>query len=139
MSPINITEVLVAALATFIIGFLIHGPVAGKLWMKLANVHPTGKEKFSDMWGQMFWNYVANVLTAFVIAGIFWIAFSSPVMGEMNAFRGAVVAFWLWLGFLVTSSAIEVIWMGRSMKLWLFEAFSSLLGMLAMGAIIGGW
>ncbi len=139
MSPINITAVLVAALACFIIGFLMHGPLFGKLWMRLADVHPTGKEKFSDMYGQMFWNYVANVVTAFVMAGIFWLVFSSPYMGEMSAYRGAICGFWLWLGFIVTSTSMEVIWMKRSFKYWLFEVVSSLLGMLAMGAIIAGW
>jgi hypothetical protein len=45
----------------------------------------------------------------------------------------------LWLGFLVTSSSIEVIWMGRTVKLWLFEAMCSLIITVTMGAIIAGW
>ncbi len=139
MSPINITAVLVAALATFVVGFLLHGPIAGKLWMKLSNIHPTGKEKLSDMYGQMFWNYVANIVCAIVMSGVFWLVFSSPIMGEMNAYRGAIVAFWLGLGFVVTAASMETIWMGRSVKLWLFEAVASILGLMAMGAVLGGW
>jgi hypothetical protein len=139
MAPINLLSVFVAALVAFILGFLFHGPVSGKLWMKLANIHPTGKEKLSDMVPQMIWNYVVNFVTAFVMAGIFWIAFSSPIMGEATWFRGAIMGAWLWLGFLVTSSAIEVIWMGRSYKLWLFEAGCSLVVTMTMGAILAGW
>lgn len=139
MLPINLISVFVAALAAFVLGFLFHGPVSGKLWMKLANIHPTGNEKFSDMVPQLIWNFIVNVLTAFVMAGTFWLVFSSPLMGTATWFRGAILGAWLWLGFLVPSSSIEVIWMGRSFKLWLFEAVCSLIVMAVMGAIIAGW
>lgn len=136
MLPIDLVSVFIAALVAFVLGFLFHGPVSGKLWMRLANIHPTGKEKFADMIPQMVWNFVVNVVTAFVMAGIFWLVFSSPLMGPATWFRGAIMGIWLWLGFLVTSSSIEVIWMGRSWKLWLFEAACSFVVMATMGAIL---
>lgn len=139
MLPINLLAVFVAAVVAFIIGFLFHGPVFGKLWIKLANIHPTGNEKLSDMIPQMLWNLLVNFVTAFVMAGIFWLVFSSPIMGEATWFRGAIMGIWLWLGFLVTSSSIEVIWMGRSVKLWLFEVASSFVIMATMGVIIASW
>lgn len=139
MLPIDLVAVGVAALVAFILGFLFHGPLLGKLWMKLADIHPTGNEKLSDMVPQMLWNLLANFVTAFVLAGVLWIAFSSPLMGEITWYKGAISAAWLWLGFLVTSSSVEVIWMGRSVKLWLFEAGCSLVTMLVMGAIIACW
>lgn len=136
MSPINFVSVLVAALAAFILGFLFHGPVAGKLWMKLADIHPTGNEKFSDMVPQLIWNFIVNLLTAFVMAGSFWLIFTSSLMGPATWFRGAILGAWFWLGFLVPATSIEVIWMGRKFKLWLFEAVCSLIVMATMGAII---
>ncbi|MEI6660356.1 MAG: DUF1761 domain-containing protein [bacterium] len=135
----NMFAILVAALAAFIIGFLFHGPVLGKVWMKLANITPTGKEKFSDMIGQMIWNYLANVLTAGVLAGIIYTAFSSVLMGDAHWYKGAIIAAWMWLGFIFTSSSIDVIWMGKSWKLWLFEAVASLVCFAAMGAILAAW
>mgnify|MGYP003353537644 CR=1 FL=1 len=45
----EILPIILAALAIFVIGFLFHGPLFGKLWMKLADIHPTGNEKFKDM------------------------------------------------------------------------------------------
>lgn len=139
MLPINYFAVLVAAFANFVIGFLMHGPVGGKLWMKLAGIHPTGNEKFSDMVPQMIQNFLANILFAYVLAVVYLFASTSPVMGGSGAWNGMVCAFWVWLGFLVTSSSMDVIWMGRSYKLWMFENLSSLLSVLAMGAIIGAW
>lgn len=54
MISINFVSVFIAAIVAFILGFLFHGPISGKLWMKLANIHPTGNEKMSDMYGKMF-------------------------------------------------------------------------------------
>ena len=135
----NILAVLVAALAAFIIGFLMHGPIAGKLWMRLNNLVPTGNEKFSDMIGPMFWNFVVNVVTAAGLAFVYILAATSTLFHGQSIQLGLLCGFAVWLGFLVTSSSIGVIWMKQSYKLWLFEAFSSLLVMLAMGAILAAW
>lgn len=137
MFPINLVAVAVAAVTAFVVGFLIHGPLFGKLWMKLANVHPTGNEKFSKMIPQMLWNLLVNFITAFVLAGILWM--SSLSMGVITWQTGALVGVWIWFGFVATTTAIEVIWMGRTVKLWLFEAVASLITMALMGAIIAAW
>ncbi len=139
MLPINLTAVLVAAIANFVIGFLLHGPVGGKLWMKLAKIHPTGKEKCSDMIPQMLKNLLANLIFAYVLAAFYLFASTSPYMTGSGALSGMICGFWVWLGFIVTGSSMEVIWMGRSVKLWLYELFCSLLSILAMGAIIATW
>lgn len=139
MFPINYLAVLVAAVVAFILGFLFHGPVSGKLWMKLADIHPTGNEKLSDMIPQMIWNLVSNIVTAAALAIVYLLVSSSPLLGNSAVHNGLITSFIIWLGFLVTSSSIDVIWMGRSVKLWLFEAGCSLIVMLAMGAIIAAW
>jgi hypothetical protein len=139
LSSINLLSVLVAAISAFVLGFLFHGPISGKLWMKLANIHPTGNEKLSDMVPQMLWNFLVNLVTAFVTAIIILFVSTSSFAGPVTWLCGASVGALLWLGFLVTSSSIEVIWMGRSVKLWLFEAVCSLITMIVMGAIIAAW
>ncbi|HTK33397.1 MAG TPA: DUF1761 domain-containing protein [Candidatus Paceibacterota bacterium] len=139
MLPINLFAVIVAAVVAFVLGFLFHGPISGKLWMKLANIHPTGNEKFADMVPQMLWNLLSNLVTAYVLAIVYLFASTSPFMGVTGAWGGIITGLWVWLGFLVTSSSIEVIWMGRTVKLWLFETVCSLIVMIAMGAIIGAW
>jgi hypothetical protein len=136
MPPINLLAVVLAAAATFIIGFLAHGPVTGKLWMRLADVHPTGNEKLSDMYGQMFWNFVVNLISAYVLAVVYVFASTSPYSAGPGMLTGIVCGFLIWLGFIVTSSSINVIWMRASAKLWLFECVSSLIAFIAMGAII---
>lgn len=120
MLPVNLVSVLVAALANFIIGFMFHGPLFGKLWMKLANIHPTGKEKFSDMVPQMVKNLLVNILCAYVLA-MFIYTTASYYDNVGNILGGTGIAFLAWLGFLVTSTSVDVIWIGKSTKLWLLS------------------
>lgn len=137
MIPVNILVVVLAAVAAFVLGFLFHGPLLGKLWMKLADIHPTGNEKLSDMIPQMLWNLLANLVTAYVLAVVYVLASSSPYLGGLGVSSGIICGVLAWIGFLVTSSSIGVIWMKNSLKLWLFESGCSLVVMIAMGAIIG--
>ncbi len=139
MFTINFLAVLVAALAAFILGFLFHGPVTGKLWMKLADIHPTGNEKLGDMVPQMLWNLLSNLVTALGVAIIYAFAATSPSLSDTGLWGAVLISLVVWLGFLVTSSSIEVIWMGRKAKLWLFECGCSLIVMFVVGLIIGAW
>ncbi len=138
MISINLVSVFIAAVAAFIIGFLFHGPLFGKVWMKLANIHPTGNEKFRDMIPQMIKNFLVNIVCAYVLAMFIFV--TASYYGNVgNIVGGMGIAFWAWLGFIVTSSSIDVIWMGKSRNLWLFEIASSLVSFLAMGAVLAAW
>ena len=140
MTPqINLLAVFLAALASFVLGFLFHGPLLGKLWMKLANIHPTGNEKLSDMIPQMLWNLFSNLVTALGLAIVYFLASSSPALQGMCVWGGVACGLLVWAGFLVTSSSIEVIWMGRKPALWLFECGCSFVVMAVMGAIIASF
>lgn len=132
----NALVVLGAAVAAFVIGFLLHGPIGGKLWMRLADVHPTGNERFADMYGQMFWNLVTNFVTAYALGAIYLIASASSVVTLSGTWLGICCGLLVWIGFQAPMSAIEVIWMKRSVKLWLYEALCALISFVAMGAII---
>ena len=113
MLPINLKAVVVAALTAFVLGFLFHGPLLGKLWMRLSNIQPTGNEKFSDMIPRLVWNFIATLVTAFVLAVIYLFASSSPYLVGSGAWKGVVCGIWVWGGFLVTATSIEVIWTDR--------------------------
>lgn len=130
---IDYVAVVVAAVANFFIGFMLHGPVGGQLWMKLANIVPTGNEKMSDMVPAMLWNLLANLVFAYVLA---MLIMSTSVVG---VYEGIMLAFWVWLGFVVTSTSMNVIWMKANFKLWVYEIFASLASILAMGAVIAVW
>ncbi len=132
----NIITILISAAVCFIIGFLFHGPLFGKVWMKLANITPTGNEKFSDMWKQMLWNYIGCAVTAAILSMMIWIASYSTIMGIMTWYKGAIIGAWLWLGFVAVWTSMDVIWMKKSFKLWLFDSVSFLVSIAVMGAIL---
>jgi hypothetical protein len=138
MLPINLIAVVVAAVAAFIIGFLFHGPLFGKLWMKLANVHMTGNEKVSDMIPKMAWNFLVNIVSAYVLSVIYLLISSSQYVSGDIIMNGILVGLLLWL-VVNAATVIDVIWMGKSVKLWLFEYVSSLIVFAVMGAIIASW
>lgn len=134
-----ILSIILAAVAMFVLGFLWHGPLFGKTWMRLANITPTGNEKLSDMWRQMLLNFLADVVLAGVLYGVIKVvSTSSLVTSEVTWLWGVAVAAFLWLGFVFAGSSPEVIWMNRSKKLWLFELSSSLVMLVAAGAILAG-
>lgn len=138
MLPIDSLTVVLAALASFILGFLFHGPISGKLWMRLANIVPTGNEKFKDMIPQMVWNFIVNLFTSYALVVVYVFAASSSLSSGPGILTGIFCGALVWAGFIATSTSIPVIWMKQSFKLWLFEAVCSLIVLIAMGAIVGG-
>ena len=135
----GIFPILISAAVCFVIGFLFHGPLFGKVWMRLAKITPTGNEKLSEMKAQMFWNYFSNVVQAFVLSGAIWISSYSAVIGEMTWYKGMIIGLCLWLGNVLTTTSIDVIWMGKSWKLWLFDNVSFAICSAVMGIILAIW
>jgi hypothetical protein len=135
----NIVPILVAALGCFIVGFIFHMPPLGRIWMRLNNIQmPTDKQpKLSDMWKQMVLNYLANAICAFVLFGV--IKTGALAYGNMGWLTGGVAGVFMWLGFIVTNTSNDVIWMGKNKKAWAYEMVSSLVALFVMGAILGGW
>jgi hypothetical protein len=136
MLRVNHLAVFAAAVSNFMIGFLMHGPLLGKLWMRLADIHPTGNEKMSDMWPKLVQNLLVHLVFVYAFAVVYEIAAASPAMGGGSVMNGIKLALLVWIGFICTTTSIEVIWMGRSYKLWLYEAACSMIVCIAMGAII---
>ncbi|MDB4940272.1 MAG: hypothetical protein JWO40_697 [Candidatus Doudnabacteria bacterium] len=129
----NLFAILVAATGAFIIAFLWNGPIFGKLAMRLANTPPNANPPKVS---QIILNYLVFLVTAFVMSRVFQLAFASSLMGERTWYHGVVIAILLWLGFIVTSTSVEVIWKGRSWKLWLFECAASFVAFAFMGSIL---
>lgn len=79
--------------------------------------------------------------TALVMAGLMATAIScvTQLTGKQTALRGIKVAALLWTGFVLTTWSTEYIFEVRPITLFLVNAGYWLLGMMLMGAIVGGW
>jgi hypothetical protein len=86
-------------------------------------------------------NRALQFATALVMATLMATAIScvTQITGAQTIWRGIKVGALLWAGFIVTSFATEYIFEVRPIGLWLINVGYWLLGMMLMGAIVGGW
>jgi hypothetical protein len=86
-------------------------------------------------------NQALQFVTALVAEAIMAAAIScvTQLTGPQTALRGIKVAALLWLGFVLTTLSTEYIFEVRTFKLLGINTGFWLLGMMVMGAIVGGW
>jgi hypothetical protein len=79
--------------------------------------------------------------TALVSAALMATAIScvTQLTGPQTAIRGIKVGALLWLGFVLTTCSTEYVFEERPYSLLAVNAGYWLLGMMLMGAIVGGW
>lgn len=129
---INYLAVIVAALSSFIVGWIWYGPLFGKTWMRL---HGFSKDDLIEgtlsMPVIMVVNYIATALAALAIA-----MFIGP---EANAgfgiFAGIMIAVF-WIG---TSRLNDVLYERKPWGLFFINVGYYLVIYVIMGAILGAW
>jgi hypothetical protein len=86
-------------------------------------------------------NQALQFVTALVAEALMAAAIScvTQLTGPQTALRGIKVAALLWLGFVLTTLSTEYIFEVRTFKLLGINTGFWLLGMMVMGAIVGGW
>lgn len=78
----------------------------------------------------------ALVMALMMAMAISWV---TQLTGKQTALRGMKAAAMLWAGFVLTTRSTEYIFEVRPISLFLVNAGYWLLGMMLMGAIVGGW
>jgi|GEM_PF-446096 len=124
--------VLLAVAASFLVGFLWHGPLFGKHWMKFNNIAEPRKEdiKFS----MMIPGISASLVMAFVQAAIMGRAFELVALSNIG--DALIIAVILWLPFTALTIVNEYTWAGKSVAHMCFDAFYNLASMLAIAAVL---
>lgn len=133
---INIWAVIVAAIASMIIGSIWYGPLFGKIFMKEMGMDKWSKEKMEEEKKKMgmtyFVQFLASILMFYVLAML------TGKLEMMTLNGGLMTAFWVWLGFVVPTKLGDALW-GGNMKLFWIGIGNMLATLLAAGAIIGLW
>ena len=81
--------------------------------------------------------YATALLAAALLAtAISWV---TQLTGEQTALRGMKAGALLWLGCVLTTWATEYVFEVRTYKLFAINLGFWLIGMVLMGAIVGGW
>ena len=131
---VNIVTVIIAAIVSFIVGWLWHSPLLfGRQWMKLSGKNPKEMDKKMDMSKMqmpMLMQFIAAIVMAYVLSHILN---AYQTAGWSEALQGA---FWLWLGFIATTSLNPVLWEGKSWNLWLFNNAYQLVSLIIMAFVL---
>ncbi len=125
----NWIGILVSAVLSMVIGVIWYSPkVFGKEWAELTKIsHVDTQDK-----GQMY-------LCAFVNALVkSWVL--AMVIDYASAFdmiSGAVIGFWMWLGFVATTQFAGILWQRNPWKLFYINTGCMLVSFVIMGGAIG--
>lgn len=123
--------VLLAAVAAFAFGAVYYGAL-GTPWMKAARIKPEEAKMEPVLFVTSF---VCELVMAWVLAGIIGHLGS----GQVTAWNGIVSGFFIWLGFMATTVAVNQRYEGFGWDLTIIDAGHWLGVALIMGAIIGWW
>jgi len=135
---INPWAVLVAAVATMVVGFLWYSPLLfARPWMRLMGYDPDDKAKLAEMRkgaGKLYGlSFVASIVAAVVLSKIIDITSINTVLYGMK------VGFAVWLGFVVTVQLTGALFGKQPIKLFLINTGFQLVCYLAMGGILAKW
>lgn len=137
MSPININyiAIIVAAIINMIIGSLWYSPLLfGKQWIKLSKMtNETMEAGKKGMPKKYAWSFVSALVMAFVLARIVDYA------GATTFASGALLGFWIWLGFIATVTLNMVLWSGKPLKLYALDNAHHLVSLIIMSAVLAAW
>lgn len=137
MIEINMIAVLLAAVAAMGVGFLWYSPLLfAKPWTKLMGYTQKDFEKEQKKMGMMYsLSFVFALITAYVLSHV--MALSMNFYNYPAIQTGLTSAFWMWLGFVTPIQATDVLFGGKSWKLFYINTGYQLASLLAMGLVVG--
>ena len=132
---VNYLAVLSAAIASMVVGFLWYGPLFGKLWVKMMSFDKKKMDEAKKK--RMGKTYVLAFLTSLIMSYV--LAHFVDYVEAMTIADGAVLGFWLWIGFFATTQIGSVLWEGKPVKLYLINTLHYLVALVVMAAILAVW
>ena len=134
-SGINLGELIVAALSTFVIGFFWYGDMLfGKKWRALSGVSEDQAGK-----GHMAMVFILAFVLNFIIALFLSVFTEIAMMLGSNALYAGLLAVLVCLGFVATTFGVNFLFSRKPMKLYLIDVGYMVVSFFVMGLIIGAW
>ncbi len=139
MVPINYLAVLLAAIASMVLGFLWYGPIFGKKWIALMRFTPEhmAAAKKKGMGKQYSLMMLGALLMSYILAHA--VIFANTYLMTSGAGAGISVGVLNWLGFIAPVTLGSVLWEGKSWTLWTLNAGYYLVSLMIMGAILASF
>jgi hypothetical protein len=135
MIDVNIVAILLAAIASMVVGFIYYSPFAlGKPWMKLMGWSKDIKMTNNEMAKLYGTSFVLALITAFVLSHVMTMSFA--YFNETMLTTGIMTAFWMWLGFIMPVQFTDVLFSKKPSKLFAINTGYQLISLLVMGVVI---
>jgi hypothetical protein len=128
---INYLAVGAAAVASFFFGFGYYSVLA-KAWVR-ATGRPEGGLKAGGMAKPMIITIICQLLVAFFLAGILGHLGTKMV----NIEGGLITGFFVWLGFSMTTTAMNYAWQRAKLSLYIIDGGHWLSVLLLQGVVLG--
>ena len=133
--PINLLAVLVAAVATFVLGGLWYSPLLfGKVWVRAHGYTP---EKMEAMRAGVGRSYAVSFLCYLVMATV--MALLIGATDTVTALGGVRLGAVCWLGFAATIGLTANLFSDKPLATYLLDAGYQLVYLSVMGAILASW
>jgi hypothetical protein len=132
---VNYVAIVVAAVAAFVFGAIYYG-VLSKPWMKAARITPKsggGGGMAMPPPALLINSIVCELIMAWVLAAVLGAIGASGIGAALSA------AFFLWLGFIATTIAVNQRYQSYGWDLTIIDAIHWLGVALIMGIVIGWW
>lgn len=126
----NHIAIVVAAVAAFIFSGVYY-TLLSKPWLKAADIKKGGGTK--PAWLPFAIAIVANLVMAWVLAG----TIGHLGIGQVTLKNGMISGAFIWVGFVLTTIAVNYGFAGRKTMLTAIDAAHWLGVLLVMGAVIG--
>lgn len=127
VANINVMGLILAVVVSMIIGGVWYSVFAEK-WARAAGFKKG--QKMSSAPSAYAMQAVYSLVMAYVLAHFVAYANASTLTAGMQT------GFWIWLGFVATTTAGMTLWENKSWELWLINNGNYLLTLMVMGAIL---
>jgi hypothetical protein len=142
MADINYLAVLVAGVASMIIGYIWYGPLFGKAWARGMGWDTTNQEqmgRMKKMAGPAYvQQFIGALIMAYVLAHVVWMS-SVALPDYSSTMRGINSGFFSWLGFVLPVKYGDKLWTGKKFKYVAIDLGYYLVLLIVMGLILSCW
>lgn len=128
---VNFFAVLIAAIVNIAVGFAWYGPLFGKMWKRwMGFTDESMKSMKMKPAMAMMLGFITALIMAYVLGHFANIVDAKGIVGAWQ------LAFWVWFGFTMTTSATSFIWEGKPFKLFFLNATQQLVALFLMATVL---